>query len=236
MAEPKNTGVCRPARYSAGSKRWLAPQRRVVNADYHLRILLDVVAPRLVQKHRIVGNVVHPLEPSSHANRPGHRRALDAEHRFNLIQQFDRLAAFAVQLVDKGENGRLAQAADFHQLDGALLDALGAVNDHQGRVHGGQRAVGVFRKVRVAGRIQQVDDAAIVLELHHRAGDRDAALLLQLHPVGGRVPRGFAGLDRSGHVNGAAEQQEFLGQGGLAGVGMRNNRKRAAAADLSVEF
>src|SRR3546814_1314793 len=56
-----------------------------------------------------------------------------------------------------------------------------------------------------------------------------AALLLQRHPVGGGVARGLARLDRTGHLDRAGEQQQLLGQGGLAGVRVRNDREGAAA-------
>ena len=74
------------------------------------------------------------------------------------------------------------------------LDAVGRVDHHQRRVDRGQHAVGVFGEVLVARRVEQVDDVAAVLHLHHRARDRDAALLLDLHPVGGGVARGLARL------------------------------------------
>src|SRR3546814_1055426 len=47
--------------------------------------------------------------------------------------------------------------------------------------------------------------------------------------VGGGVARGLARLDRTGHLDRAAEQQQLLGQGGLAGVRVRNDREGAAA-------
>ena len=87
--------------------------------------------------------------------------ATHLQHRFDFIQQFHRLAALAVQLVDEAHDGRGAQPAHFHQLDGALLHALGAVDHHQGGVHRRQRAVGVFGEILVARRVQQVDDAAV---------------------------------------------------------------------------
>ena len=34
----------------------------------------------------------HALEPLAHADRPGHRRALDLEHRFEFVEQFERRA------------------------------------------------------------------------------------------------------------------------------------------------
>ena len=145
-----------------------------------------------------------------------------------------RLAALAVELVDEGHDRRVAQPAHFHQLDRALLDALGAVDDHQRRVHRGQRAVGVLGEVLVARRVEQVDDAAVVGELHHARGHGDAALLLEAHPVGGGVARRLAALDGAGELDRAAEQQQLLGQRGLAGVRVGNDGKGAAARHLVV--
>jgi hypothetical protein len=84
------------------------------------------------------------------------------------MPKFDRLATFPVQLVNEGKNRGLPQAADFHQADGALLHALGAVDHHQGGIDSRQGPVGVFGKVGVARRVEQVDHTLPVLELHHR--------------------------------------------------------------------
>ncbi len=143
-------------------------------------------------------------------------------------------APVAVELVDEGHDRRVAQAADFHQLDRAFLDALGAVDDHQRRVDRGQRPVGVLGEVLVARRVEQVDDAPAIRELHDRRRDRDAALLLEAHPVRGRMARRLASLDRAGHLDRAAEQQQLLGQRGLAGVRVRDDREAAAAVDFVV--
>src|SRR5579885_2211664 len=87
----------------------------------------------------------------------------------------------------------------------------------------------------MAGGVQQVDNAVAVRELHHRGGDGDAALLLELHPVGGGMTRGLAALHGAGQLDGAAEQQQLLGEGGLACVRMRDDRKSATALDLLVK-
>jgi hypothetical protein len=117
------------------------------------------------------------MEALAHADRPGHRRAMQLQHRFDLVEQFQRIAHFAVHLVDEGDDRRVAQAADFEQLDGLFFDALGRVDHHHGGIDGGQHAVGVFREILVAGGVEQVDDAIVIAELHHRAGHRNAALL-----------------------------------------------------------
>ena len=64
--------------------------------------------------------------------------------------------------------------------------------------------------------------------MHHRGGDRDAALLLDLHPVRARPPGLAARLDRTRDMDGAAEQQQLFGQRRLARVGMGNDGKGAA--------
>src|SRR5690606_24667273 len=66
---------------------------------------------------------------------PVDRRSGDLQHAFDFIEQLDRVADIAVELVDETENRRIAQTAHIHQLDGAIFDALGAVDDHQGRIH-----------------------------------------------------------------------------------------------------
>jgi hypothetical protein len=157
---------------------------------------------------------------------------LNLQYAFDLIQQFDRRTAIPIQLVDEGHDGGIAQASDLHELDGALLDTLGAVDDHQGGVHRGQGAVGVLGKVFVTRRVQKIHDAIIEGELHDRRGDRDAALLLQAHPIGGGVTRGLTPLDRAGHLNGTAEQQQFFRQRGLARVGVGDDGKSSSSADF----
>ena len=153
-----------------------------------------------------------------------------AEHRLDLLEQRERLAHFAVHLVDERDDRRVAQAAHLEQLDRLRLDALRRVDHHHRGVDRGQHAIGVLGEVLVARRVEQVDRVAGVVELHHRARDRDAALLLDLHPVGRRVARALARLDGAGHLDRAAEQQQLLGQRRLARVRVRDDRERAALA------
>ncbi len=108
------------------------------------------------------------------------------------------------------------------------FDAFRAVDDHERRVDCGQRAVGVFGEVLVARRVQQVDHAACVRELHDARGHGDSALLFERHPVGRRVAGGLAALDGPGQLDRTPEQQQLFGEGGLAGVGVRNDGEGAA--------
>ena len=50
------------------------------------------------------------------------------------------------------------------------------------------------------------------------------------------MTNGFLGLDRAGHLDRAAEQQQLFGQRGLACVGVRDDRERPAAGDFVLEL
>ena len=196
-------------------------------------VLTDAAAlTGLIDIDTIFEQMISAPQIASHADGPGDRRNAHAQHFLDLIDELDGRAALAVELVDESHDGCRTQAADFHQADGALFHTLGAVDDHQRRVDRRQRAIGVFGKVFVAWRVQQIDDAVIERKLHDRRGHRDAALLLQSHPVRGGVTRRFAALDRTGQLNGTAEQQQLFGQCGLACVGVRDDGKGATPRNL----
>ena len=139
-------------------------------------------------QHAIAREIVGALEALAGAGRPGHRRDIERQGRGDLVQKLDRVAALAVHLVDEGDDRHVAQAADLEQLAGPRLDALGGVDHHDRRIDRGQGAVGVLAEILVARRVQQIEHRAAILEMHHRGGDRDAALLLDLHPVRARPP------------------------------------------------
>jgi hypothetical protein len=69
----------------------------------------------------------------------------------DLGDDLEGVAALAVHLVAEGQDGEVAQAADLEELAGLGFDALGAVDDHDGGVHGRERAVGVLGEVEWPG-------------------------------------------------------------------------------------
>ena len=84
----------------------------------------------------------------------------------------------------------------------------------------------------MAGGVQNVDAEAVVLKLHHGGRDGNTALLLDLHPVGGGGAGVFLALDHACLGDGTAVEQEFFGQGGFTGVGVRNDGKGTPPADF----
>ena len=176
--------------------------------------------------------VVGAGESGGAADRPAYRRGVERQRVGDLVQQLERVAQFAVHLVDEGDDRDVAQAADLEQFARACLDALGGVDHHHRRIDRSQRAVGVLGKVLVAGGVEQVEDAVGVLEGHDRGDDGDAAFPLDAHPVGAGAAALALGADVAGELDGAAGAEEVFGQRGLAGVRVGDDREGAAAGDL----
>ena len=176
--------------------------------------------------------VKHPLELLARADGPVHGIGLDAQHRLDLVQQIEGAASLAIHLVDEGEDRDVPQQADLEQLDSLPLDALGGVDDHDGRIRRHQGAVGVLREILVSRGVQDVDAEVPVIELHHRRSHRNTALLLDFHPVGNRVLHGFFAFDHAGGLDGPAVEQQFFSQGGFARVGVGNDGEGAPPPDF----
>ena len=155
---------------------------------------------------------------------------------FDLLAQLEGVAGFSVHLVDEGEDGDVPQGADFEQLPGLGLHALGTVDDHDGGVRCHEGAVGVLGEVLMAGGVQDVDAEALVLELEDGGGDGDTTLLFNLHPVGRGGTGVLLALDHAGLGDGPAVEQELFRQSGLTGVRVGDDGEGAPAVDFGSVF
>ena len=198
---------------------------RAVQIDGHR--FADALFVGRVKVEFLLIDVVHTFEFLSHVDRPTERAHADAEFGFEFVEQVERVFAFAVHFVHKNHHRRFAHGANLHQFACLRLDAFGCIDHNDDAIDGCECAERVFGKILVTGRVENVDFVAFVLETHHRCGHRNAALLLYLHPVGCGGFFDFVRLDGSGHMDGATEKQQFFGQSGFAGIGVRNDGKRA---------
>ena len=162
------------------------------------------------------------------AHRPGDGATRHAQLSLDLVHDVQRVAHFTVELIDERDDGRVALAANFDQAAGLRFHTICCIDHHQGRVHGRQHAVGVFREVLVAGCVQQVDHVVSVAHLHHRRCHRNTTLLFNLHPVRRSVARSLAALDGTGNLDRTREQQQLFGQRGLTRVRVGDDGKGAA--------
>ncbi len=184
------------------------------------------------EREVLLVEVVHALEGRTVGYGESQRPHADAQLALHLVQQVEGILRRTVELVDEDDHRRRTHAAHLHQLARLRLHALGAVDDDDDRVHGRERAVGIFGEVLVARRIEDVDLVAPVFEAHDGRGDRDASLALDLHEVGGRPLLDLIALDGTRHVDRTAEQQQLLGKGRLTRIGVCDHGERAPAHDF----
>ena len=170
------------------------------------------------------------------ADGPIHGISANAEDVLNLVDEVERDFAVTVELIDEGEDRNAALTADFEEFLGLRLNAFGGVDDHDGAVDRHQRAISVFAEILMPRRVEDIDAAAVVIELQDGAGDGNAALLLDLHPIADGVALSLASFDRAGEVYGAAVEQEFFCESGFTGVGVRDDGESSAPIDFIIEL
>ena len=190
------------------------------------------VAVALEGEHAAGLAVEDAAEVAARTDGPVHGVGVDAQNALDLLHELEGVARVVVELVHEGEDRDVAKRADLEELDGLGLDALCAVDDHDGGVGGHEGAVGVLREVLVARGVEDVHAVPVVLELQDRRRDGDAALLLDVHPVrDGMLGRALA-LDRAGSLDAAGIEQQLLGKCGLTGVRVADDRECAARRDF----
>ena len=153
-----------------------------------------------------------PAKCLANADGPHHGHSRECQTLFNLVNEVERLARFAVHLVDEGDDGNVAHAADFEKLARAVFNALGPVDHHDGGINCRQRAIGVFREVFMARRVEQVEHTAPIFKRHHRGDNGNAARPFNAHPVGAGAAAVALGAHMAGQLDGTTEQQQLFGQ------------------------
>ena len=107
-------------------------------------------------------------------------RAEAVDHRLHATVE---VGADPVHLVDVGDPRHAVLVGLAPDGLGLGLDAGDRVEQRDRAVEHAQRALDLDREVDVARRVDDVDPVAVPLAGRGRGGDRDAPLLLLLHPV-----------------------------------------------------
>ena len=164
----------------------------------------DVAAMRpigLEQFHLFQLPVINTLIIAIDPHRPIHRIRAYAENFFQFVHQFERVFAVTIDFVNKSKDRNMALPADLKQLACLLLDAFGGIDQHHGAIGRHQGSVCIFAEILVTGCIENIDATAVIFELHHARCHRNAALLLNFHPVGYGKFLGFTAFDRACQAN-----------------------------------
>ena len=125
-----------------------------------------------------------------------------------------------VDFIDKGKNGNTPVGTNLEKFFRLGFHAFRHVDDHDGAVHRHERTVSIFRKVCMPRGIENVDAAAVVIELENGAGDGNAALFFYFHPVGYGIAGGLSCFDGTCQVDRAAVEQKLFRECRFAGVRM----------------
>jgi hypothetical protein len=158
---------------------------------------------------------------------------MDAETVLKFIQKIERVTGGTIELVHEGKDGDSATSTDFEEFSGLGFDSFGGIDDHDCGIDGGKDSVGIFGKVSMTWGIEEVDDVVAVGELEDCGGDRDSALLFELHPIAGGGSLVTASGDAACELDCSAVQEELFGEGGLSCVGVGDNGKSAASRDFA---
>ncbi len=177
-------------------------------------------------------NIVHALETGTLLNRPAQGAYMYLEFLLKFVKQVKGVVTLTVQFVDEHNHRSLAHAAHLHEAAGLQLNALGTVNHDDYAVHGCERTERILGKVLVTRGVQNVYLVTFIIKFHYRCGNRDTTLFLYIHPVRCGCLAYLVGLDGSGNLYLAAEQQEFLSKCGLTGIRVRYYRKCASSVNL----
>ena len=167
----------------------------------------------------IVDEVDDAEEVGLGADRQLDRHGVGAEPVDHRLDALVEVRADAVHLVDVGDARDAVLVGLAPDRLGLRLDAGDRVEQRDRAVEDAQRALDLDGEVDVAGRVDDVD--AVVGPLAGRRGgrDRDAALLLLLHPV----HRGRALVDLTDLVGAAGVVEDALGRRRLTGVDVRHD-------------
>jgi hypothetical protein len=159
------------------------------------------------------------LELRLRADRDLDRDGVRAQARLHRLHRSGEVRADAIHLVDERDprHGVLVGLAP----DGLRLrlDARDGVKERDRAVEHPQRALDLDGEVDVTGRVDDVDAVPAPLAGRRGRRDRDAALLLLLHPV----HRGGALVDLADLVGPAGVVQDPLSRRRLAGVDVRHD-------------
>jgi hypothetical protein len=145
---------------------------------------------------------------------------MDAENVFKFIQKIEGITSGTIELVHEGKDGDSTAATDFEEFSGLGFDSFSGIDDHDCGIDSGKDSVGIFGKVSMAWGIEEVDDVVAVGELEDGGGDRDSALLFELHPIARSGSLVATSGDAACELDCPTVKKELLGEGGLSCVGV----------------
>src|SRR5829696_912171 len=178
-------------------------------------LVLELRAELVLPDERLVlDQVDDPDEVALLADRDLDGKRVRSEAVAHRLDGLEEVRAGAVHLVDVGDTGHVVLVGLAPDRLGLGLDAGYRVEERDRAVQDPQVPLDLHREVDVARRIEDVDPVALPLRGRRGRGDRDAALLLLLHPV----HDGSALVDLAHLVGAARVVEDSLCRSRLPGI------------------
>ena len=180
------------------------------------------LADDVVGAHRLVlvGERLHPNQIDDPdklvfgANRELNRNRVALQLRLDLLERAAEVGADAVHLVDEADARHAVLVGLAPHRFRLRLDARDGIKDRARAVEDAQRALDFDGEIHVTGRVDDVDAVIAPVAGGGSGRNRDATLLLLLHPVHHR--RAF--VDLADLVRLAGIEEDPLGRGRLPGI------------------
>ncbi len=145
----------------------------------------------------------------------------------DVVDAFVEVGADLIHLVDEDDAGHVVLVGLAPDRLGLRLDALVAVEHADGAVEHAERTLHLDGEIHVAGRVDDVQTLAVPRGRGGGRRDRDAPLLLLLHPVHGRG----AVVDFADLMGLAGIVEDTLGRRRLPGIDVRHDAEIAIIFD-----
>ena len=173
----------------------------------------------LVDDGHVLDEVDDPEEVALGADRQLDRHRVGGQAVDHRLHARGEVRADAVHLVDVGDPRHVVLVGLAPDGLGLRLDAGHRVKQGDRAVEHAQRALHLDGEVDVPGGVDDVDPVVVPRRRGGRRGDRDAALLLLLHPV----HDGSALVDLADLVGPSGVIEDALGRRRLTGVDVRHD-------------
>ena len=223
QASSSGSEISSPSRYlastsssasAAASSSW--SRRRATSASSSAGMGISTSLRAVPLPGLAVDEVDVAAELLGRPDRQVERGDLVAEGPAEGIEGGGRVGVLAVALVDEEAGGPTARPTQRDRHLEAGFDAAAGVHDEDDPVDRGDALDDLGHEVRVAGRIDERHQRAVVVE----GGDRQAQRLVALLLLGLVVERARAVIHLAQARRGAGPEEESLGERRLAAAGM----------------
>src|SRR5690606_10456077 len=177
-------------------------------------------------------NVINPLEVITHTNREAQWCHSKTQFLLYFIHQIESIVSFSIEFVDENNHRDVSHTTNFNEFFGLLFYPFGNVYYYDYAIYGCKGTIGIFCKILVPRRIENIDFFSFIIECQNRCGYRNPSLSFDFHKVRSGSFFDFVALYSSCLLNRSSKKQQFFSKSRLSGIGVSNNPKGSSFFDF----